>query len=84
MHSSGPNLIPHSRLSSKVFFVSLQVLSPFIYHATQTLLEESFKDENNVLPARMREKPAIYEACNSTVKLHLLLIRVTNQFKFES
>lgn len=40
---------------------SLQFLSPFIYKATQKLLDSSFKDEANALPTRMREKPALYE-----------------------
>jgi hypothetical protein len=40
----------------------LQVLSPFIYHATQKLLAESFKDDGEPLPTRMREKPGLYQA----------------------
>ena len=39
----------------------MQFLSPFIYHATQKLLAESFRDPGNPLPTRMREKPQLYE-----------------------
>ena len=39
-----------------------QVLSPFIYHATQKLLAESFKDASKPLPTRMRERRGLYQA----------------------
>ncbi len=39
-----------------------QVLSPFVYHATQMVLADSFADPSKPLPSRMREKPGLYQA----------------------
>ena len=41
--------------------VAAQILSPFIYKATQRLLYNSFRNEASALPTRMREKPDLYK-----------------------
>ena len=58
-------------LTSDCWVVLLQVLSPFIYHATQKLLAESYKNDKEPLPIRMRKKSGLYQAgiCAASLQL---------------
>ena len=48
-----------------------QVLSPFVYHATQKVLADSFADLSKPLPTRMREKPGLYQASHNVTCVKL-------------